>query len=99
MAKHVNLIVFLIITLLTGSMLHSNESKPHEYLKYVDEIVKDFAKDMKKKYNLHCYGDGGSMPNDVEEIEVCFISYTGLWPFAAQTDEGDGVILPLLNDL
>jgi hypothetical protein len=27
------------------------------------------------------------------------LSETGLWPFAAQTDEGDGVILPLLNDL
>ena len=55
--------------------LHSEESKPPEYLKYVDEIIKDFSKDMEKKYQLHCYGDGGSMPNDVAEIGVFFISY------------------------
>ena len=53
----------------------AEESKPPDYLKYVNEIVDDFVKDMKKKYNLHCYGSGGSMPTDVEKIDVLFISY------------------------
>lgn len=76
MIKRVKLIVFLIAALLTKSSLFSEESKPPEYLKYVDEIVADFAKEMKKKHKLHCCGDGGSMPTDVAEIDVLFISYS-----------------------
>lgn len=76
MIKRVKLIIFLTMALLTSSSLYSEESKPPEYLKYVDEIVADFAKEMKKKYKLHCYGDGGSMPTDVAEIDVLFISYS-----------------------
>ncbi|MBX9745007.1 MAG: hypothetical protein K2X08_07355 [Chlamydiales bacterium] len=75
MIKYVKLIAFAITILLVRLDLYSEESKPPEYLKYVDEIVEDFAKDMKKKYQLHCYGNGGSMPNDVAEIGVLFISY------------------------
>jgi len=62
--------------LLTASSVHSKESKSCDYLKYVDEIIEDFAKDMKTKYELHFYGSGGSMPRDVEEIEAMFISYS-----------------------
>jgi len=76
MLKRVKLTVFLITALLTGPSLYSEESKPPEYLKYVDEIVEDFAKEMKKKHKLHCCGDGGSMPTDVAKIDVLFISYS-----------------------
>jgi hypothetical protein len=76
MTKHVRLIIFLITTLLTTSPIDSKESKSCDYLKYVDEIIEDFAKDMKNKYGLHCCGSGGSMPTDVEEIEAMFISYS-----------------------
>lgn len=75
MIKYVKLVAFAITTLLMRHELHSEESRPPEYLKYVDEIVKDFAEDMEKKYQLYCYGDGGNMPNDVAEIGVLFISY------------------------
>lgn len=75
MIKHVKLVIFFITILLTGSAVYSKESKPPNYLKYVDEIVGDFVENMKTKYELRCYGSGGSMPTDVEEIEVMFISY------------------------
>lgn len=75
MAKAANLFIFLIMTVLTVSVLYSKESKSPDYLKYVNEIVDDFVKDMEKKYKLHCYGSGGSMPKDVEKIDVLFISY------------------------
>jgi len=48
-----------------------------EYLKYVKEINNEHVEVMKKKYGLNCYGSGGSMPYDVERIQLmyrCFIS-------------------------
>jgi hypothetical protein len=72
MAKLVNLLFIFIFILITGSKLMSKETKSPEYLKYVDEIVSDFVKEMEKKHHLECYGSGGSMPNDVEKIEVLF---------------------------
>ncbi len=71
---HVKLALAFFV-LITGPNLTSKEAKSPEYLKYVDEIVADFVNEMEKKYELRCYGSGGSMPNDVEKIEVLFISY------------------------
>lgn len=78
MLKYVKLIILYMAILSIGSALYSKESKSTEYLKYVNEIVNDFAKHMKIKHKLHCYGSGGSMPTDVEKIEVMFISYAHL---------------------
>src|SRR5690606_25794011 len=54
---------------------NAKEKQSPDYLKYVNEVVDDFVKKMEKKYQLHCYGSGGSMPTDVEKIKVLFISY------------------------
>lgn len=67
--------IFLIFIVFAGSNLIANETKSSDYEKYVDEIVKDFCGDMTNTYALHCYGSGGSMPKEVEKIEVLFISY------------------------
>src|SRR5271163_1992438 len=75
MFKHARFILFITIITLTGATLHSKEHYLPDYEEYVNEIVNDFVKDMGKKYKLHCYGSGGSMPNDVEKIDVLFISY------------------------
>jgi hypothetical protein len=75
MIRCVNVFIFLVFTFFIGLSLNSKENKSPQYIKYVDEIVRDFVKDMEKKYKLHCYGSGGSMPNDVEKIDVLFISY------------------------
>ncbi len=78
MIKYVRLIVLFIAILSTGLAADSKESESPPYLTYVDEIVRGFAESMKTKHKLHCYGSGGSMPTDVEEIEVMFISYSHL---------------------
>lgn len=75
MIARVKTFVFVFFILITGSKLNAKEMNQPEYLKYVDEIVADFSKDMEKKYELHLYGSGGSMPTDVEKIEVLFISH------------------------
>ena len=94
MIKYVRLIIFLITTLLTAPPVYYKESKSCDYLKYVDEIIEDFAKDMKTKYGLHCYGSGGSMPTDVEEIEAMFISYSHM-----TVDEARKVEINAIQDL
>jgi hypothetical protein len=66
-------IVNLFIMLFMGwfSFLHADQDDK-AYLKYEDEIVEQFKKEMRKKYKLECWADGGSMPEKVEEIRVCF---------------------------
>src|SRR3990167_2983108 len=70
-AKILLIVSFLII----GCNMNAKDTQSSDYLKYVHEIVDDFVKQMEKKYQLHCYGSGGSMPTDVEKIEVLFTSY------------------------
>lgn len=75
MQTRAKIFIFLFFILFTAAEMNANQTKPPDYEKYVDEIVKDFSNDMTSKYALHCYGSGGSMPTDVEKIEVLFISY------------------------
>jgi len=65
--------IFILIIFLVANL--SAKEVDSSYLNYVDEIVGDFVGDMGSKYDLHCYGSGGRMPKDVEEVEVLFISY------------------------
>jgi hypothetical protein len=74
MKIHVKLVVAIFV-LITGIHMSAEETKSPDYIKYVDELIGDFVEKMEKKYKLHCYGSGGSMPKDVEEIEVLFTSY------------------------
>jgi hypothetical protein len=70
--KRKNIVNFFILFFMSWfSFLHANQDDK-AYLKYEDEIVKQFKKEMRKKYKLECWADGGSMPNKVEEIRVCF---------------------------
>jgi len=49
--------------------------KPMEdYEVYVNQILRDFAREMKKEYGLICIGDSSRMPYEVSEIEVLFIA-------------------------
>jgi len=71
MYKLAKIIIYLVITM-TGIPLNAKENKFSEYLKFVNEITKSFAKEMENEYDLYCIGSGGRMPHDVEEIEVLF---------------------------
>lgn len=67
MKLHVKLLIFL------GCFyLYAEENKLPAYLEYVDEIVDTFSKEMEKEYEIRCCGSGGSMPYNVEKIEVLF---------------------------
>jgi len=51
------------------------EKEERAYLRYVKEIVNDFVREMEKETGLSCSASGGSMPHDVERLEVRFIEY------------------------
>ncbi len=74
MPKLVKIIIYLVITM-TGISLNAKENKSSEYLKFVNEITKSFAKEMENEYDLYCIGSGGQMPHDVEEMEVLFVAH------------------------
>lgn len=51
----------------------AQENKP--YLKYADQIIREFEKESAKEFKLVCSGNGGGMAHDVEEISVDFFAY------------------------
>ncbi len=67
--------IIISLMIIKDMRLDATESKSSEHLKYVNEIICDFIPEIEKRYDLHCYGSGGSMPTDVEKIDVLFISY------------------------
>jgi hypothetical protein len=67
--------ILLILILLWHFPMQAKGYEPAEYLQYEVEIRKFFAEEMKKEFGLVCIGEGGSMPYDVEEIDVNFICY------------------------
>lgn len=75
MGKFVRILFVSLFVLFGVSNVYSKPIKPPEYLKYVKEISRQFEKEIKKEYGLLCIGSGGSMPHDVEEIEIDCISY------------------------
>jgi len=40
--------------------------------RYVDEVLNTFAQEMEQKYQLYCYGIGGSMAYDVKDVGLRF---------------------------
>jgi hypothetical protein len=75
--RKISIIVLALFALGIDRNLYANETKRNDvdYTIYVDEIVRSFAKEMKKEFGLVCVGSGGGMPYDVEEIEVEFYVY------------------------
>jgi hypothetical protein len=73
--KRVKLIVVWCCIVISGIQVMANEKKEENYLRYVNEITRDFVTEMEKETGLGCIGSGGSMPHDVEEIEVIFVGY------------------------
>jgi hypothetical protein len=71
--------------------LSAKSDQSDEYLKYINQITDAFAKDMEKKYGLLCTGSGGSMPHDVEEIELSFVAYQKVTIEEVRRMEVDGI--------
>lgn len=66
---------FIILSFWGVSIVNAKSIQPAEYLKYVSEVTQQFEKEMKNEYGLLCIGSGGSMPHDVEKIEIHLLSY------------------------
>ena len=75
MGKFVKVLLFCLVVLAGGSILNAKPIQPPKYLKHVNVITRQFAKEMEKEFGLLCIGSGGSMPHDVEEIDVRLMSY------------------------
>jgi hypothetical protein len=65
-----------LITILFTIFGWSVETKKpaEDYEVYVNQVLREFALEMKKEYGLTCIGDRSRMPYEVSEIEVLFIA-------------------------
>ena len=66
------ILILLLIPFITNCNMKNIQDNNEDYEVYADEIVKNFAKEMKNEYGLLCIGSGGSMPHDVANIGVMF---------------------------
>ena len=67
MASTMKILVSYFLFILSCLTLNSSE-----YLIYVDEVIRDFAKEIEEELYLENSGSGGRMPRDVEKISVIF---------------------------
>jgi len=65
-------VIALCLFFILHAKLNAAATVDRAYLSYVKEIVDSFASEMEQENDVECVGDGGSMPNDVQEIEVFF---------------------------
>ena len=75
MKKNVNFLILFLFMLFTGNAMYAQEKKHPKYIKYVNEITRQFATEMKQEHGFLCIGSGGSMPYDVEGIDIKFVIY------------------------
>jgi hypothetical protein len=76
-SKLVSLVSFFVACFFLFAACTAKEKKEKavDYEVYVDQVIHQFSKEMKKEYGFRCIGDGGRMPHDVEGISVDFMSY------------------------
>ena len=67
-----NLVKVLMFAILCCGCSQGKRNKTEDYEVYVDEIIHQFERKMKKEKGLQASGSGGSMPFDVESISVNF---------------------------
>jgi hypothetical protein len=76
MEKHGNLVFIILCVLFTFCWFEAGMARESPiYVRYSNEIIHAFAKEIGKEYGFICIGSGGGMPHDVEEIFVDFMSY------------------------
>lgn len=75
MEKIVKLILVICTIFACGHQMKNEKEQNEDYEVYVNQIIESFSKEMEKEFGLVCYGYGGSMPYDVEEIRIKFSAY------------------------
>src|SRR5262249_10664414 len=73
MGKKIFKTATFFILLMYGSLFAKKNEDP--MLKYVNEVVREFSREMRQEFGLVRKGGGGSMPYDIESIEVNFKAY------------------------
>lgn len=68
-------LIFLSSTVLGFQMNKTNRSPSKSYVGYSNEVTNNFIKEINKKFGFRCIATGGSMPYDVQDIDVGFIAY------------------------
>lgn len=53
----------------------SLSAEEFDYRAHADKITQRFIAEMKQEFSLDCDGMGGSMPDDLQSIEVSFVAY------------------------
>jgi len=76
----INLIFLFVFIFCSSFNFFTGKSKTQEYVqpdyvKYEHQIVAQFVKEAEKECNLVCVGTGGSMPYNVEKIDIMFYAY------------------------
>ena len=74
MGKCVSFVLLFFCFSCVGNV-NAKPNKLPEYLKYVKEVSSSFETEMKKEFGVVCIGSGGSMPHDVEKIDIRLLSY------------------------
>jgi len=69
------LLIFLSNTVLGFQMNKTNRSPSKSYVGYSNEVTNNFIKEVNKEFGFRCVATGGSMPYDVQGIDVGFIAY------------------------
>jgi hypothetical protein len=68
-------ILFLFFVAISVGVYRNKNDESYE--KLIDNIIYNFIDEVENKYNLHCYGVGGSMPYDIESVMVSFQKKNG----------------------
>src|SRR3990167_7574572 len=71
-AKAIMIILCLCMGKLNAGDFVNGEFVPSEYVKYVDEIIYEFSKEMKKEYKMQLIAEGGRMSDKVYAIGMRF---------------------------
>ena len=74
MGMRVNFLIFFCF-LFTYCEVTAAPMTPPVYIEYLNEITVPFIKEIEREFDLSCIGDGGSMPYDVQEVQVIFVAH------------------------
>lgn len=72
------IVKWLICFLIGLAQVKAYDKNDPPYIKYAEEIMDEFAREMNKEYGLICIGDGGGLAYDVRVLNVKFIAYLSL---------------------
>lgn len=90
--KLANGIFIFIGIILLFPMYAQESSKSINYVGFVNQVTNAFIEEVRKEFGLQCIAEGGSMPYDIFDIDLCFTAYR-----KATIDEARELIVTLIE--